>query len=412
MIFHEEVLGGGLYDKVLNERYIGKTPDLEECERLLDEVVVSVRDGKKLPTHDENRSKIDRVEEILAKRFNFLDVVLDSGHLTTGLAFTIPNNTVVDYAYEVELTSDGYRYKRPYFPCVIRIDKDVFSMAESGAEVLGVILHEIGHNFYYMPLMGKMVGTVFIIHAMLGKYVLFLKNKVQYTVLRPLLNFLEKDAGLLSKALGFVDMIFSWAAFRKENYGFSKLFNIFMVLLSPIGYISSLMSHLFQSAIVLGASAGTGYTNEKFSDDFATVYGYGADMNRLLLRLHVPEDNDERSFVQSIGEIGSTLIMLPIHVLDVHPFIGARLSNAEQRLRKELSATKNPKMKKIIERDLTSVLAAKKRFQEHVKSGKILDISFLDKYVKDPVFNRGKDAMDEVDAKAEGRDRTLAQKIF
>ena len=400
-----------LYEAVLNESYFGKDDDLIKCEKYLDEIVQSMKDLK-LPSNVANRERLSNVEEILKRKFNFSDVVLDTGAFTTGLAYTVPNYSILDYAYETETGAEGYRYKKAYFPCVIRVDKDLFSMAENGAEVLGVILHEIGHNFYYMPLLGRMVNTLFMIHTILYKYQMYLKNKIQFTILKPLKEFLESKVGFISDMYNFLETFFSWLSYRKDSYAFSKLFKLFLILIAPVNYAFNLVSSVIHGLVSLVLTGGTGYTNEKFADDFATAYGYGADMNKLLLRLHVPIDNDEVSFVQTCGEIGSTLLTLPQQAVGVHPSIGARISNAERRLKQEMGKTSNPKMKRIIQADLDKVIKAKKRFMELVKSKKILDTSGIDDYVKDPLLNRGKDAMEEMDRVHKGNDRSFISKMF
>ena len=408
---HGSFVTSTLFEKVLNESYFGKDNELIECENLLDDIVKSMRDNK-LPSNTTNRERLSRVEDILKAKFNFSDVVLDTGAFTTGFAYTIPNNSVLDYAYETETGAGGYRYKKAYFPCVIRVDKDLFSMAENGAEVLGVILHEIGHNFYYMPLLGRMVHTIFMIQAILFKYKTYLKNKIQFIFLKPLKEFLESKAGLISDMYNFLETFFSWLSYRKDSYAFSKIINLFFILIAPVNFAFNIIAGFFHGLVSLVFTGGTGYTNEKFADDFATAYGYGADMNRILLRLHVPLDDDKISFEQSCGEIGGTLLTLPLQVVGVHPSIGARLSNAELRLRTELKRTKNDKLKRIIQSDLNKVILAKKRFMEHVKNKKILDTSGIDTYFKDPVLNRGKDAMGEMDAVHRGEERSLLSKII
>lgn len=387
-----EVIGG-----LLNEKYFGKLPPLLEAEKLFDSVVNDVRVLKKMPNETEVYAKIEKVEEILKNLFNFSEVVIDTGHFSTGLAFTIPNNTVLDYIYETEVTENGYRYKKPYFPCVIRLDSDIFSLAENGAEVLGVVLHEIGHNFYYMPLLGRSVYSMYIIQAVLFKYTLYVKNKVQFSVMRPLLKILEDSTGFLGKSYDWLNTLFSNISMRKDNLQFRKFINFIVMFYNPLQATARIIIAAAEGVLGLFVTAGTGYSNEKFADEFATVYGYGADMNKFLLRYNVPEGDKENNVFQAIGETAATALMVPILLVDVHPSIGYRLTIAEQRLKKELTNTTNPKYKKLIQLDIIKVQTAKKSFDRYAKEKKILDIEFLDKYIKDPVFNRGKDNIEEFD---------------
>jgi hypothetical protein len=400
ILFNEKDLGqSDLMGSLLNEKYFGKQGELIECEKMLDEILAAMAGNyAMLPTNTKMQEKFRRIEKILAELFNFSEVVLDTGWITTGVAYTIPAYSVLDNMYEISVTNRGYRYDKPYFPCVIRLDKDVFTMAKSGAEVLGIILHEIGHNFYYMSLYGQCLQSCIYFSALVSKYSIYFNNKLTFGFMRPVFEYLENDKGLIGQIFEIFNIITRFLAMNGDTLPFLKLLDIVNKIASFSRQIPAAVLGLNQLVLTFGE----GYSNEKFADDFATVYGYGADMNNILLRLHVPNGSTGDGgfdFVQFFGETLSAALTLPTLAVDVHPAVGARIENSIKRLRKDLSVTKNVRAKALIHADIKKVEESLQRYEQFVKDKKILDLRDLEKHVKDPLltFARTGDEMSRFD---------------
>ena len=366
----------------LSEAYFERSPQLIRCEKLLDQVVSQCKATKTFAGSSKFFDQIEEVESILAKLFNFKRFMLHVG--VDGIAYTFPPFELQDDdsdAMEIEKGPNSYRYKKPYVDCVVNVDNTLFSLADNGAQILGVILHEIGHNFY------KQDRAFFLWRWLLKVFYMFHYNGFvkKYQNARKDRPDLEKSDGIIAKIYRWWIGLLTADNNRRAEQVCEGKFNAFVqAIYNPIGLLGTIVAKVSGAItagfnLLLGNFNIDGYANEKFADDFATLHGYGAEAQQLLMKFHVPTDKDAYASIQRAGEYFCTLVMFDVHLLDVHPQMYTRIVGAEERLLKEKANEKNPRILKAIDEDLAKVRAAKAKFEKYKSEKKVLDISFMDK---------------------------------
>ena len=138
--------------QIMNEAYIGKNENFLEMEKLLG-LIRSNLDYKKDLNRSENVQKFNRLMEkqfgckVFALRIEKANVI-NAYTEVLNLRFDITNKIDMRKAV-IANQSDGYRFKEPNNFCIVcTVYSGLLGYEElSNAEVLAIILHEIGHNF-------------------------------------------------------------------------------------------------------------------------------------------------------------------------------------------------------------------------------------------------------------------------
>lgn len=386
-----EVISGAY----LNEAYFGKSSKLVECEKILDELVRKQKTGalKSSVNHANNQDAINKLEKLLSDQFN-CNLSLDIwGTHPLGVAFTIPP------LFGLELLSTINKQKvlkgetsyvlAERASVYVQVSSAIFNRVESGAEVLSVILHEIGHNFYQASYLGKVVAFVFTLSYFFQWLILWLNGKV--------INALKVSISKIPGISSIYD-IYDWML-SDGDFAIivEKINNLTLVtILNKI--IVSIALHIPSVIKELLTTAGDGYVNEKFADDFATLHGY-PEVGMALTNYTAPKTAGDLNILNLI----SCIVMIPIELVDVHPSIGTRVTQAITTLERALAEAKaskaSPAVISKISNDLKLARAGKARFDEAVKKGHIIDTSVLDSHFKNPLFAHGRDAIAELDEK-------------
>ena len=146
---------------IINEAYIGRTKNLVEMERLIEKIrkqnasILGTSIFSSLPSvieHVENSKEWRRMEQILEDEFGFYSLNLKIHMDPLPNAFTLPVNMAIDdNIFGSMILSNGnlVKYKKEYKVCTfIYITSGLlFSKKITPAELVGFILHEVGHNF-------------------------------------------------------------------------------------------------------------------------------------------------------------------------------------------------------------------------------------------------------------------------
>lgn len=138
--------------QIMNEAYIGKNENFLEMEKLLG-LIRSNLDYKKDLNRSENVQKFNRLMEkqfgckVFALRIEKANVI-NAYTEVLNLRFDITNKIDMRKAV-IANQSDGYRFKEPNNFCIVcTVYSGLLAYEElSNAELLAIILHEIGHNF-------------------------------------------------------------------------------------------------------------------------------------------------------------------------------------------------------------------------------------------------------------------------
>lgn len=304
---------------ILNEAStltFNKPKSVVECEKIIGQIRHLSTTMKSSPTKTKRiRDLIAEMERKLADQFGFNNVDIDFGNMfnpiniaarlsqfaqnplgaiINGLfeynAFTVidPINNAAkvfspldNMVIEHGPTSLRYRNKVGGFVYIYVSPTLVMDPVFSNAEVMSIILHEIGHNFYR--------GSV------LARFLRYSSNILQFVaisvvkVISSVLSFIGDNAPVVKEFFRFIyalnDAIRSGAStinqwLNKNFKSFPAVMGIINGIPMVIAMLISVLSipvvafkHIFSSLLAMD-----GLAEEKFCDDFAAIHGYGVEI--------------------------------------------------------------------------------------------------------------------------------------
>lgn len=224
----------------------------------------------------------------------------------------------------------------------------------TGGQILAIMLHEIGHNFYVGPV--NEIGEEFI-------YMLTCPDLVH--IVRDLLLTV-----LFADVSAHIDTLFSPNVRKTVMRNVGWLSDLLEFPVSIMNTVFTTMGIIFNLVDIAGLIAGKlvlvpttvitsflGYDSEKYSDAFATSYGYGVELSQAL------DNMDHRSLYraqtyigQDIQDIIYALYTIPFEIImcltDVHPNTQGRLMNDIKYLEACGKDIKDPKLRKEYEQNV------------------------------------------------------------
>ena len=392
------------YTFVVNEAYIGKTPNLLSIEEKFRELRRTIT-PKQYSTFD----SLPLVEEINTLFKAQFGMDLFSLHLEPDPipnAWTVPVgykfDVVIDKTirkYGIGATSrDGFRFKPNNGIAIIASITSglLFRQDVSAEEIVAILIHEIGHNFQdYID--GKL-------HKYDSNYIL---NIYDYYMVQATTNALYAEKAEVQKEMSnsedYENIISPKSDSRKQKeynqkkssynrgyvfYAFSRLLNAF-----TLGIPSAILSILFIPVAKLnGNKSGKEFMNrtaEMVADKFATVYGYGGDLANGLTKI----TNDSTRIDAAINRIpllGALLTIeripeeLLINMIDEHPALVSRIDDQIFTIEEELKKTNmSSECRKALETDLAQLQKCRKDIISSEKS--VLTIKgaqgYLNRYI-------------------------------
>lgn len=229
-------------------------------------------------------------------------------------------------------------------PVFITIDYNVINRYNLEAdELMGIILHEIGHNIRHIPIFDS-----------LNLIDLFVSGPVFGTVLGGADQLLAVIAGVpvINQVLKFRNLFTN--LFANLTGGRLNMLDTFNKLVLQDGYT---ISTLFNPIRHIG-----GYQNERYSDSLATAYGYGSGLSRGLLKIHATTNQTIFNKVvrsNKLTSFGDVFLMTFIDIVSmismrsVHPKVGHRIKNSLAKLERDLKdGSYPPEVKRELESDV------------------------------------------------------------
>jgi Zn-dependent protease with chaperone function len=396
--------------------YFSKTPELLEMERIIDEIRGKIsKDHNVKKLHSETR----RLGDMIAKYFGFAGCNINLGVLDSGLMAVIVYNAIVKgktkdlnfglmalmpnaFTFKtmsqvnrfvpfdnsvIENTGKNIKYKSPTLAGILDITITTPLFADtvlSSGEILSIILHEIGHNFYRGSMSAKVVSacqTAFDLPmVLLAKLLNVLRNNMPDEIY-------EKTFGAINKVM--MSFINGFGSFRKNtNIDSAKQIEAIMglsVIPSLIGYVANSIKSLLEFIVsmpsrILEMIAMDGSAEEKFCDDFAAMHGYGPELASGIAKLGLYGVRDKRAFVAVQNKLNSNkplnsddILLIAsftsnylfeglieiINIADPHPSNKARPKHIIEGLKRLKSKTKDPAIIAKIDRDIKEIAANK-----------------------------------------------------
>jgi hypothetical protein len=356
----------------LNETYYGKNPDLVECENYFQ----ALKDGLIMGKNPNNLKEKELIERKLAGLFGFERFkLIFLAEESVGNAFTVPffyqkNYSGTDKFFKLVKSGNGIKYADPKGKVLYTYIYSYMLRNCSKEAIISILLHEIGHNFY---LVKEQIQNVKVRNG--RECVLYYLEVLKYynwssDVFPAVVEALLSDALFWKdpqkayenyyKRFGsnkeFDKAIEKYKKANKKSFfnGLKKAFYVAFsiagsILTIPVSYLNVLLLPLFASnnakkQLKNNSKNSQSYNAEKFADNFAATYGYGAELAAAFLN---PSTFSSRSALRSKIPIvriqdylDSLYAQFGIYFTDEHPNDMARIKFLLDKLKYELNTNK------------------------------------------------------------------------
>ena len=375
--------------KPINEVYFGKTPEILAIEKQLD-IFRSKYIGQTLLIRPDINSDKDllKFNRMIEDYFGFEVFSLHITKSSMRNAWTI----AVSSRYDVLTThrnlvssKNGFKYNKDagYAGIVNIYTAMIFNKEFTTSEIMAIIMHEIGHNFF-LAINNNYIGYE-LIYKITSILELFIKAilvainsdedavsigfTIKLLIRLGLLN--NKTLSIYEKMekavrtnvpefLYVTDLLDSAISIMKDaKFTITQMikrltlgFGMYVTL--PIGIIASiLLNNPFTSKFK--------YNNEQFSDNFVTMYGYSDDLISILDKLSDSKTDtniftktfDDIPILSDIYYLNENVISIIYGLFDEHPTELMRCKSQIDMLKRELEKNDlDPKMKRKIQYDL------------------------------------------------------------
>lgn len=354
------LVGDNDIQKILTEAYYGRPKEFDIIERELDKIRKQLQEDAKDPdswksVKINSSDSVNTINKIFKKVFGVKDFFVT---FYTSIpmvparfsynAFTCPKALAVVHRD----WKTGMRAEPKHLMINVQVDK-VFLISDkfTTREIISLMLHEIGHNFdaSIFTLLSRslnILNPIGVILDTLGLSQLLMKvnNSIE--------KLIETVPGL-SKLLGVISS--TYTSFQSIV---GSVMAPVMVMRNPKQMISRLVnpSNIF------------GYAGEKYSDSFATAYGYGNDISSALIKLEKREGltivEDVRKF-PGVGlafnfyEVMAKMITLP---LDPHPDTAVRVLSQLKKMERDIE---DPSLPQELKKELAAQIKEQKKLIEN-----------------------------------------------
>jgi hypothetical protein len=323
---------------ILSETYYGKNPELESCEQWFEEMKTGLIRGK----NPNKMKQVDQINRTFANLFGFekfhLIIIADESQ---GNAFTVPffdntNKAIEDHFFDLKKTGHGVKYANPRGKQLYTFVYSFLLRNVSSEQLMAIILHEIGHNFFLVKEQAQNVK----LRNNCDQIIQVIKIMKQY----------NWDSSLYPQAIKYMLDVQKYAedpqkyfekefskqtkdkAFKEEeaNKLSYQIYNIYSgicnIAVSWITVPISLAMACFLPFLAYGrkhtkhklyknAKKSQAYNAEKFADNFAVSYGYGVGLASVFNK---PTENF--SPINSSSKI--PLVRIYSYVFEMYGYLG------------------------------------------------------------------------------------------
>lgn len=340
----------------LLEYYQGKTKELVKCEELFKQLIAQVKKYRKDLLENKNLSAQNpltkdnpickKIEEEFKKLFKVREFNIYwtsgtvNGYTIKPCFLMIPHNQKLwKQGKDINMNIHVWLYE------------ELITMANlNERELIGVILHEAGHNFYYCPIMmGFQVfacvitmGTA-IIQMLIGKLI-HIGSAMINDVIKKHVPVLYNIMTCLSDFMYDIKRITGTADF-----------------IGKLGKLLTGQAYLLVPDPLTATFKLTKYGDESGADSMAARYGYGPDNISALRKMSMMEESMYGKLRSETGVFGSVYFdmiemaseLIHMIVLEPHPSHNQRASNTLKKLKRDLASNDfPPAAKKDLEREI------------------------------------------------------------
>ncbi len=386
--------------EVLDEAYFGKSKELMEIEKLLDQYRKKYIGRYTLIGAAANTDKLlVKINRLFEKQFGFGDfaiLVIDTADMN---AFTFS----IDNRYDTNVNKNKLANDKTF-----KFNKDcdyavitcifaglIFNKDFTTEEILAILLHEIGHNFYaaltttntVFSACQKAVNFAGIVNDLykifksdeeeLQKAVNAAANLTVHIIGAPTyLNFVMKPMVKAIKHASehktentitafhclscFYLGIMIYKLYKKIMFWINTIFAPIRTLAAIIESVMKKFWRQVSDPIHI-LNMPNGFRNERTADNFATMYGYGpslaSGLDKLYMGGHSADGIDDLPAIVPFVSCLFDALMLPMRLIsnaiDPHPLEIQRATDQIRMLEEEMNKSNlDPKMKKRIQKDI------------------------------------------------------------
>ena len=396
-------------EAILREAYYGKQKELIEIENLIEDMRKRIMGQKDFNlytgtfsqqgiytyvgelSYDKNITKINRLFE---KVFGFHSFGLSIVPSNSINAFTYPVGAKLDSGFLFDINKiknftivdrHGMRFKPDNNLSIISYIYSglIFNPRFTASEILAIILHEIGHNFADAVSPMVAINNCALLTMQLGLMVLdIFQGLFSVAIMRGIdmglngTNFMSemitKGTNILT-SLSTNNLTKQYFTLYSGIHGLVQdIRNMIIPIIAIIQLPQQIMNIIYNKALTM-LMHFSGLHNEKIADNFATSYGYGAELSSALSKVELEPNGVIEQRIQKdcplVGAIAKApmeLLIFTLTLLDVHPSAGMRVENQLETLKYELKNSKDldPKVKKDIQDQIKSIENLEKKMLE------------------------------------------------
>ena len=364
----------------VQEVYFGGNKELENAQKYLDKIVKRIKETQWSALYKLNITDSEdniKFQQSLQKMFGFgsVNIYWDNSYVPN--AYTYPASLLLEAQpfeqwgiNDLKMQKQGKYYDEKHLGRIVMCITMYFvkKLDLTPRETMSIILHEIGHNFDngYPTLFKKSICSG------LTNFIYDFSLVVHRHLKAPGEAFLQKHAPLLKKLL--------------ELPGdFKYHFNILPI---DIEVLIRILANPFNAIF-----AFLGVSGEKFSDKFATTYGYGPEMSSVMDKFDgggmkgiAKETIYKIPVLRTLMDMQEATTGLLLSLIDEHPFEENRIKICIEALEKDLNDPDVPKsLKPAIKKDLDLM---KKTYENNInmKDREDLIVTRIRKQIMDKFY--------------------------
>ena len=360
----------------LSEKVFSRTDNiLYKAELAGNKIVSDLKLGKL------NNDAIKELEDVFAKRFNLTSFKLkinknsrwlkkrlkakDKTRNTenNGLFYTIPSSKVIvetvfkDNYDKYFSINDDYSFKNKVHKITAFTNYESISGLENGGQLVAILLHELGHNYY------EFSATMMVGYTFASFYNLILTViSIPFNILKMFLD-------------SFLDII-KWILGRGTIYSLINSLSI-----TPIKIILQILNLPLNITLVTICQS---HKQEEFADYFVSVNGYGSylgDSFFIFYKDRNEKDASSNILVKSINTIDN-LSLIMFSLFYVHPELSIRIDNQITNLNNELAYAEDESEKEFIKEEINALKKIKDKFDNEKLKSQLINLTPINSQIE------------------------------
>lgn len=391
----------------LHEVYFGKTPELQKIEKQLGIFRQKYLGRYLTNVHCNSDPDLLKFNRMMEDYFGFGCFTLHIINQPIANAHTYPIDTRLDVLNtNKHLVADkkGFKFNKDadYSALVCIYSGAIFNPEFTDEEVMGIIMHEVGHNFYAAldrnhGVLSNLFCIITLIASIYNAIIYLLMGNISKSSdeIKDILtstNLYRKIVDKIGQQLRTnqhaLVLIYDWFETfgnitATVQGGLFKLLDLISVgLMWPaLGFLISLMKLRSPFSLVFLIWA---YPNERLADNFCTMYGYGPAQAKALEKIQsrsitlpskIEDVYNKIPIISNLYAINMSLGYIILETFDAHPNTMSRTKDQLDMLEREaMKEDLDPKMRKVI---LSDVKACKDQIKKITDTSDMLDKDIL-----------------------------------